>query len=342
LRKKGVKESFFWEGRQGKGELAMDEELERFKTQIDLIDFAASCGYAVDERHFRAGARSIRLASERDKIIVARNGSNGHWMYFTLLNEGDSGTIIDFVQNRERLSFGQVRQRLRRWLGSANGSAFLGSASGSALDQQSWPRLKLEPLERDQAALLRAWALTRAISSHSYLEGERAIGKEVLATERFAGRLRTDGRGNAVFPHFDAAGEVSGWELKNAGFTGFATGGRKGLWLSNEFEGDARLIVAESAIDALSHAALWPDAEARYASTGGGFGETAVELLRLAAGRLPENGCVTLAFDNDAAGSQYAEIVRAGLEGAGRSIKTEFPPSEVKDWNDLLRSQRRD
>lgn len=68
--------------------------------------------------------------------------------------------------------------------------------------------------------------------------------------------MRIDSRGNAVFPHFDLDG-LCGYEIKNRGFTGFARGGAKGLWLSNAQDGDNRLIFAESAIDALSHAALF-------------------------------------------------------------------------------------
>jgi hypothetical protein len=45
----------------------------------------------------------------------------------------------------------------------------------------------------------------------------------------FAGHIRIDVRGNAVFPHIDRDG-VCGYEIKNRNFTGFAPGGEKGLW----------------------------------------------------------------------------------------------------------------
>jgi hypothetical protein len=304
------------------------------------------------------------LRSERDKIIVGRNASDGHWIYFSVSDSADSGTIVDFVQNRERLSLGQTRQKLRRWLaagstsgstggsangsallgsasGSANGSALLGSANGSALPPER-PRLnlRLEPLDRSRAALLGGWALTRPVASHPYLEGARRISRDLLAAERFAGRIRTDGRRNAIFPHVDGAGEVCGWEIKNASFTGFAEGGRKGLWLSKEFPGDSGLVVAESAIDALSHAALFPDAAARYASTGGGWGTAAADLLRQAAGRLPPEGQIILAFDSDDAGREYVAKARDALAGLPQSVEVHLPPGEERDWNDVLRESR--
>src|ERR1039458_5062314 len=103
---------------------------------------------------------------------------------------------------------------------------------------------------------------------HPYLENERALPASLLESERFAGRVRIDARGNAVFPHFDQEG-LCGYEIKNAGFTGFSAGGNKGVWFSQARLDDTRLVFCESAIDALSYAALLPDDHARYASIGG-------------------------------------------------------------------------
>ena len=108
-----------------------------------------------------------------------------------------------------------------------------------------------------------------------------------MGPNRFAGRIRIDARGNAVFPHFDAEG-LCGYEIKNRGFTGFASGGSKGLWLSHELPSDNRLVFCESSIDALSHAVLFPDKHARYASIGGKLNPTQPELNACAAAaRLP-------------------------------------------------------
>ena len=53
--------------------------------------------------------------------------------------------------------------------------------------------------------------------------------------------MRIDSRGNTVFPHFDAAG-LCGYEIKNRGFTGFAAGGKKGLWFSHARPDDRCLV----------------------------------------------------------------------------------------------------
>src|SRR4029077_18282126 len=121
-------------------------------------------------------------------------------------------------------------------------------------------RMRVESQYRRMANALR----------HPYLEHERRLPANALALPRIAGRVRIDRRGNAVFPHFDVVG-LCGYEIKNQGFTGFASGGKKGLWFSHSRPSDRRLVLAESAIDALSHAVLFPDAEdrTRYASLGG-------------------------------------------------------------------------
>jgi hypothetical protein len=173
-----------------------------------------------------------------------------------------------------------------------------------------------------------------------YLEKERGIPADLLVWDRFAGRIRIDERGNAVFPHFDQAG-LCGFEKKNTGFTGFSSGGAKGLWLSQIQLDDEKLIFCESAIDALSHAALFPDPSARYASVGGKLNPVQPELIRAAAACMPSCAEIVEAMDADQAGRDLAEIVRHAVELSGRGdLKFRIhEPIEAKDWNDLLRAR---
>jgi uncharacterized protein DUF3991 len=67
---------------------------------------------------------------------------------------------------------------------------------------------------------------------------------------------------NAVFPHFDKDG-MCGYEIRNTNFKGYSSGGTKALWLSQEYPSDNKLVLCESAIDALSHAVLFPDNHTR-------------------------------------------------------------------------------
>ena len=162
---------------------------------------------------------------------------------------------------------------------------------------------KLEPARPDRMRVESEYRRMAKALRYPYLEHERCLPAAVLSSPRFAGRVRIDRYGNTVFPHFDAAG-LCGYEIKNHGFTGFAAGGKKGLWLSHTKPGDRRLVLAESAIDALSHAALFPDAEdqTRYASLGGKPNSRQPALVQTTIAKLPVGAEIVAAFDADEAG----------------------------------------
>ena len=124
-------------------------------------------------------------------------------------------------------------------------------------------------------------------------------------------------------------------------FTGFASGGRKALWLSHEFSGDNRLVLCESAIDALSHAVLFPDNRTRYASIGGKPNPQQPELIRAAIRRMPKYAKIIAAMDADEDGAKLADVVRKAVALTGRlDLKfTVQEPFGFKDWNDQLRKR---
>jgi len=252
---------------RNRGGVWMNEagEIETFKRDIDLRQFAASLGYEMDRRDSWRGSTVMRRGA--DKIVVKRN-RNHHYVYFSVRDDRDNGTIIDFLQRRQKLSLGAVRQALRPWIGHP----VAGLPAFPQLEPTSQDRMRVEGQYRLRMAL---------VLRHPYLEHERGLPAAVLASRRFAGRVRMDASGNAVFPHFDQEG-LCGYEIKNTGFTGFAAGGTKGLWFSHSRSDDRRLVLTESAIDALSHATLFPDAadQTRYASLGGKLNSQQPDLVK--------------------------------------------------------------
>jgi hypothetical protein len=301
-----------------------DPELESFKNGIDLRAYAAQEGYQLDRKESWRGSSVMRHANG-DKIIVKRS-ADGHYIYFSVRDGADNGTIIDFVQKRKNLSLGAVRKELRPWIGLPSSPL----PSFPPLVKTSKDRLRVETEHAKMQDALR----------HPYLENERALPASLLGLERFAGRIRIDARGNAVFPHFDQEG-LCGYEIKNKGFTGFASGGAKGLWLSHALPDDNRLVFCEGAIDALSHAALFPDAHARYASIGGKTNPVQPELIRAAIARMPAKATIVAAMDADADGGNLAEVVREAVQLSGREdlVFVFQEPFGFKDWNDQLRAK---
>jgi hypothetical protein len=302
------------------------EELEAFKKNIDLRAYAAGLGFELDRKESSRGSSVMRHATG-DKIIISRK-LDGHFTYWSPRDDGDRGTIIDFVARRKGLNLGAVRKELRPFIGG----------SITALPTYS----TLSPTSKDRLHVEMEFSKMHDALRHPYLENERGITAELLSQERFAGRIRIDAsRGNAVFPHFDQNG-LCGFEKKNAGFTGFSSGGTKGLWLSNSFPTDERLVFCESAIDALSHALLFPTGTARYASLGGKLNPSQPELIRAAIARMPADAEIVAAMDADQAGRDLAEIVGRAVALSGRAdicFRIQ-EPNGAKDWNDLLRARR--
>src|SRR5438132_6809988 len=185
-----------------------DSEREAFKRRIDLRQFAASLGYEMDRRESWRGSTVLRRGA--DKIVVKRNG-NGHYVFFSVRDDEDHGTLIDFLQRRQNLSLGAVRQILRPWIGRP-----AASPQFPGLESTSPNRMHVECTYRRMANAQR----------FPYLEHERGVPADVLLAPRFAGRMRIDSRGNTVFPHFDAAG-LCGYESRTVDIAALPPGAKR-------------------------------------------------------------------------------------------------------------------
>ncbi len=300
-----------------------DLELDRFKRDIHLVGFAVQrYGYVRDRRESSRACHVLRHLGSNDKIVV-RQSPDGHWTYFSVRDSGDNGTIIDFVQARGARSLREAREELRQYLGTSPPEIDLPRAAPLA--------------SRDTRSAAEAFDRALRADNSSYLN-ERGLRRETLTDARFADTWRIGPRQNVLFAHRDDDGIVTGFEIKNRGFTGFATGGRKTAWQSEARPEDRVLVIAESAIDALSHHQLHPEhaAGARYLSTAGHPSCSQIELLDRLFSRLPGASTVVAAVDADSAGETFAR----GLHELTRRHSTlafrRDAPTAAKDWNEVL------
>ena len=315
-------------GQRGRG---VDDELEDFKTRINLSEYAAAQGYVLDRRASSKNSALMRHAGG-DKIVIAR-GADQHWIYFSVRDDLDNGSIIDFVQKRKHVKLGGARQELRPWVGAS-------SARAPVRPQPDLFAQDLVPVSRDLAQVLGVLARSQPLAYHRWLEEARGIPRSLIQSPRFAGKLRVDARANVLFPHADQDGPC-GYEIKNKGFTGFSPGGEKGLWFSAAKATDTTLVIAESGIDALSYAALFPDAHARFASIGGAMNPNQPALIAAAISRMGEGSRIVLAMDNDPAGLDLAQALEEIAKATGRTdlmIQRHRPEGAGEDWNDVLRA----
>ena len=300
-------------------------EIDAFKSRINLTQYAAAEGYQLDRR--KSSRQSVTMRRGASHLLITR-AEDGHWVFCSVDTPGLAGSIVDLDQHLHGGSLGDVRKRLRMHLGDHSG---LNRAKPSEYVRD------VEPSQRDPAAVLRAYRQSTPAPRHSYLTDTRGIPASVLSDPIFEGRVRSHGTyGNALFPHYDRSG-VCGFELKNRRFTGFANGGVKGLWCSRPRADDTRLVIAETAVDALSYAALFGTDRTRFVSTAGQLSPEQPELIHSAVEKLPSGGDVMAATDNDEAGTQLAERIEAIVDAVGgRPFRRHSPPEAGRDWNDVL------
>jgi len=305
-----------------------DDELHRFKSDIHFLHYAADrYGYLRDRRESSVSSHVLRHPGTDDKIVV-RKDRDGHWTYFSVRDDRDHGTIIDFVQRRGRHpSLGSVREELRSWLGTPR----------PLPETLELPRHSPRAQQRPVAEVFEA---ARVASACDYLAA-RGLRPETLSDLRFAGTWRIDRRGNVLFAHRDESGALTGFEVKSRGFTGFAAGGTKTAWQSRACPGDQKLVITESAVDALSHYQLYRDA-ARYVSTAGAPSSAQMELLGRLLARLAPETIVVAALDSDAAGHQVASRIEALTRCLPHLYFSRDTPMGAKDWNDVLQHVERD
>lgn len=328
------------------------DEFERFKTEIDLRQYAASFGYVEDLRQ-SWGASTVMRSPQDDKITVTQF-DNGHWVFFSNHFAGFQGSILNFCASMKGLpnckgeNFRIIADSLRAFMGEP---------------PRDLPTFKPQKkITRDRGAALAGFEGSRVALDVPCLTA-RGIAPDILRRPEFAGCVRIDARRNAIFGHYDKDG-LCGFEMKNRDFTGYSSGGLKGLWFSKAPDDQQAVVFTESAIDALSYAALHPDLKARYFSTGGNMNPNQPELIRATLEKLPRGVVVVLAFDADEGGDKLADQVRdivplefdhtlqatkkdltspanmPLLKKPVLEVRRDTPPDGLKDWNDALKVAR--
>jgi hypothetical protein len=306
-----------------------DDELDRFKRDINLVQYALERhGFVRVPRESSRSSHALRHEASGDKILVTRQ-ADGHWVYCSVRDDRDCGTIVEFIQRRSGHSLGRVRNTLRSWLGT------------SRPDPGPECRPPTPPVRRDREAVDRAYRDAEPTDFSAYLHS-RGLRPVTLRNSRFANRWKVDRHRNVLFPHEDERG-LCGFEVKNHGFTGFATGGRKAFWQSTTTVDDQVLVIAESAIDAMSYQQLFGTMNSRYVSSAGTLSADQLQRLDRIAANLDSKLTVVAAIDSDAGGDALALQIRRIAEAHCLPFERHSPdPEQGKDWNEILQRHERE
>ena len=259
-----------------------------------------------------------RARFRREGSVISINGER----FFDHLGGTGGGGAIDLVIHATGCRFPDALRFLGSLAGRGNAAAMPAGTRRLRLPRPSpgaWPKVR--------NALVR----------------QRALRPDMLEACHGRGLLYADGRLNAVFVCRSADGDITGAEIVGTahradtkGFRGMVAGSRKargGFWLPCDRNRPALVILAESAVDAISARSLriegTRESGAVVVSTAG------------AASTLPpwiedwKPGRIVCAYDADSAGDEAAE--RLALSHP-RVVRLR-PSGSCKDWNELLRRQ---
>jgi hypothetical protein len=171
-------------------------------------------------------------------IIVTHEGRG----WFAPLVDGARGDVISLAKYIWSCDLGRACQRLR-------------PLAGLSPSLQAGPS-EVPLLLRDAGRLWQSRRPPRPGSpAWRYLTEMRALPASLVARAVRLGLIREGVRGTAWFMH-RRDDVITGWEMRGPRYKGFVSGGSKGLFVFAIGPGAKRLAVCESAIDALSLAAI--------------------------------------------------------------------------------------
>jgi hypothetical protein len=292
-------------------------ELDRFKRDIDLVDYAQRQGYTIKKESRRGDWH--HLVKDDEHVIVTHKGD--HQVYLNTGDDRDAGSIIDFAKTRggygHGLNLGQVRQQLREYLDGSPAPARVYATPPNAARLSSLPvgdpeQARQAEEERRTRLISEVLGVKKELTDRSYLHG-RGITDETLDNPAFQGRIFTAQQNehkNTAFPLYNEHGLAS-VEQKNEHYKSLLPLPKNGIWVSHPTEGKdtpvERVVVSESAIDSLSHFQLKHGQDPKntlYIATSGTPTEAQIALIqRVIDKQQPQE--VVLANDRDAGGRQF-------------------------------------
>lgn len=316
------------------------EELTKFKTDINLVDFCLQHKFD-HKKGFKdksAANTHIVVENEHDTLIIRINPANSEYIYFNPKNSRDKGSIIDFCSNHLNLNVGQTRKYLRPYIGQT-----INTNKGTAL--KAAPPLK-------QSTINEKYFEVKPLTDTSYLT-DRGILEPILNSSLFNGTIGNkiiefeDKKNNVIIKYNNTAflikdltDKTIGLSLKNKTATSSYKGNleessTRGMWISNIPKNDNPTIfaIAENPIDCISHYQmnfnpLNTNVNVVYFASNGTLRRDHIEFVQHYINKQrPEQ--ILLINDNDHAGMRYNITLLGNLKSPGvSSERYVFYPNE--------------
>lgn len=328
------------------------KSFEDFRREISIIEIASAHGYILE---YKKGLRTPVLFNPeyQDRIIILDPKNPANQGYWNPEDDTDKGSLIHFVKKR----LGTIFPHPHKHSEQANVNSVL------------YQYLRLDPFVRQQNRQLINYEALEQLETNGFLPASyhlkpllqtsffthRYIALETLKRQEFAGRifnvqhLNPEKPGlkytNTAFPYFVAAhGQMVGLEIRNIHYKAHAEGSDRshGVWHSNMPPILERIVLVESALDALSHQELKQQTNNLYVSYGGNLTQNQIQTIKAlkTKGNPAPNFQFVTASDNDKKGAYYdlmfirelaaARYPSQRLAKSGNSIKLAFASASGK------------
>jgi hypothetical protein len=315
----------------------MNYTYDELRGRISILEIALSHGYCMDRS--KGVKWPVLKHPSGDKVIIINPRQPHNQGYFNPQDDRDKGTLIQFVDRRLGWLFPMIpgaskteniNRILHQWLNepfvdrSQDTKHRYVTGHDEHTERVRFNASQLAPLQDA------SWLLSRGIR------------RQTLQSPSFAQKILQCSMGsmtNVAFPYQqELDGEIVGAEIRNYSFKGHMTGSQRGnsLWISRHAENSRRLVVCESALDALSHFEMNGDGKDVYVSFGGHLAKGQIKCLKDLYDRLTADRDMELVIgvDYDEKGHFYAGMLLREFPLADRI----FPNG--KDFNDDLMKLR--
>ncbi|GEO05504.1 hypothetical protein AAE02nite_31680 [Adhaeribacter aerolatus] len=290
---------------------------EDFRNEISIIELATANGY---QHEIKKGSRTPVFFNPQtnDRIIIMNPTNPGKQGYWNPDDDTDKGSLINFVKRRLGTTFPQNNTRNE----NANVNAVL------------YNYLKLpQPVRQQNRELVNSEVLQN-IEAHKFLVDyykikplfkkdffrERSISLDTLEKPEFTGRIFNVQYQdptkpgpiytNVAFPyHLANDTRMVGLEIRNSNYKAHAEGSDRsnGVWHSNMPPKLDKMVLVESALDALSYKELRNPENTLFVSYGGNLTINQIQTIKdlKAKGNTDANFKYVTANDNDKKGAYY-------------------------------------
>ena len=298
----------------GFAERMASDELDQLRAGVDCRAVLDAAGWDLDSKESTRGAVKYRNGAAR--IVIVTHEGKG---WFDPLNDR-RGDVLSLAQHVWGGNLGHARKALR---------PLAGISPRTSNVRPSAPTVPIDAA----AGWGEARRLCHGSQAWSYLVETRGIPSGTVERAMQDDVLREGIYGTVLARHQSGAGLTTGWEMRGPRYRGFAKGGTKTLFLLGPTNPCDRLVVTESAIDALSLATIedWPIGT-MHVSTGGGYGPATVEALQIVLLLCRQ---LVAATDQGTGG----DVLAHRLSELAATTGVEFSRLQpgAKDWNDQLR-----